>query len=571
MLLRTLSLIYGFCVTLTISAQDYPQNYFRNPLDIPVSLAGNFGEIRPNHFHAGLDLKTGQEGLKVHAAADGYVSRIKVSPTGYGKVVYITHPNGYVTVYGHLSRFSGALTKYARDAQYSNENYEIELFPKEGELPVSKGDIIALSGNTGNSGGPHVHFEIRDAKTEYPINPLLFGLNVPDTVKPVIRSLVIYPIGPGSRVNNSNKPLHIIPGGGKKQTEPAPIVLSGSCAFGIQTNDRENKSGENQVYSIEVQCDGKTIYRADMKSIGFSESRFVNAYADFSEKKTSGQTIQRCFLIKNNPLGIYKDVADSGRISLKNDGSKHTFRFIVKDFPGNSRTAELVCTGGPAAEQTLPMPACHSCFQPFSFRQPDILQVEIPAGAMYEDYVFVCVPQSPKLHPAYTTEFRLMNETVPLQDNITLRLKTTGLDSVSALQAVVVKEEKNGSLSSFGGTWSAGWMTVQTKEFGTYGIVLDKTPPALSLTYPAAVKNGRARLVKGKQIQLSVSDNLSGLKSYRAAIDGKWVLMEYEPKQKRLSIDTDDAGIFSGEHELEVEAMDGVKNKSVIRFNFLKE
>jgi hypothetical protein len=568
--MRTLFLVFSIFITLSISAQDYSQGYFRNPLDIPVSLAGNFGEIRPNHFHAGIDLKTGREGLKVHAAADGYVSRIKVSPTGYGKVVYITHPNGYMTVYGHLSRFSGALIQYVRDAQYGNKNYEIELFPKAGELPVHQGDVIALSGNTGNSGGPHVHFEIRDAKTEYPINPLLFGLNVPDTVKPVIRSIVIYPLGIDSRVNKSGKPVHVPVSGTHKQTDLLPFELTGACAFGIETSDRENKSGENQVYSIEMQCDGKTIYSAAMKTIGFAESRYVNAYSDFLEKKTNGKTIQRCFLVKNNPLDIYKEVVDSGRVFLKNDGSRHHFRFVVKDYSGNTRSAELECTGGAMPKIPSPALAQHSCLQPFQLSRPD-MQVEIPAGALYEDYTFVYIPQNTRLQPSYSTEYKLMNEAVPLQDNITIKLKTKGLDSLSARQAVIVKEEKNGSLSSFGGSWSAGWMTTQTKEFGTYGIALDKTPPSLALSYPTADKTGHAHLGKGKQIQLIVSDNLSGLKNYAARIDGEWVLMEYEPKQKRLTIDTVDAGIVSGEHVLEVEAVDGVKNKSTLRLKFVMQ
>ena len=141
----------------------YPKNYFRSPLDIPMSLSGNFGEIRPNHFHSGLDLRTNsREGLNIYAVADGYVSRIKVSPYGYGKAIYITHPNGYVSVYGHLSAYSGAIAEYIKKAQYEKESFEVELFPAKDEIKVTKGQVIAFSGNTGGSGGPHLHFEIRD-------------------------------------------------------------------------------------------------------------------------------------------------------------------------------------------------------------------------------------------------------------------------------------------------------------------------------------------------------------------------------------------------------------------------
>ena len=184
-----------FCISIQGYSQGpYPKNYFSSPIpDSLLQLAGNFGEIRPNHFHAGLDIRTAnQEGMKILAVADGYVSRIKISATGYGKCLYITHPNGFVSVYGHLKSYNDSIGKFAKAAQYALELFEIEVFPKENELPVKKGQLVALSGNTGGSSGPHLHFEMRDEKTESAINPLLFGYNVKDNIKPVIKALYLY-------------------------------------------------------------------------------------------------------------------------------------------------------------------------------------------------------------------------------------------------------------------------------------------------------------------------------------------------------------------------------------------
>ncbi len=234
-----------FCQFIFAQTQ-YPKDYFAPPLDIPMQLSGNFGELRPNHFHAGFDLKTNQrEGLNVYAIAEGYVSRIKISTFGNGKCIYITHPNGYTSVYGHLQTTLGAIQDYVQKTHYKEKAFEIEMFPKPGELPVTKGQLIALSGNTGSSEGPHLHFEIRDTKSEFVINPMFFGYdkNINDTKKPTISSLYVYPMD-NTTVNQSRQPLLLKVSLQKDGTYLASKVkANGKIGFGINAVDFDNVSG----------------------------------------------------------------------------------------------------------------------------------------------------------------------------------------------------------------------------------------------------------------------------------------------------------------------------------------
>src|SRR5690606_21178437 len=305
-----LILFFLFFTSTILSAQNnYPQDYFGSPLEIPLILSGNFAELRSNHFHSGLDLKTQQRiGLKVLAAADGYVSRIKIQHYGYGKTLYVTHPNGYTTVYAHLSEYSSIIEAYVKKHQYEVESYEIEMFPATGELLVSKGELIAYSGNTGGSGGPHLHFEIRD-KDELPMNPLLFGYDIKDTSKPVISSLYVYPLGEGSSVNNSLRrqklKLTLLKNG---DYGAESVTALGDIGFAINTFDRQDLAANaNGVYNIQTFINGSQNFEVDFRKFSFDETNRLNRFIDYEHFKTAKERIQKLFN-DNNDLSILKSI-----------------------------------------------------------------------------------------------------------------------------------------------------------------------------------------------------------------------------------------------------------------------
>jgi len=331
---------------IDFAQSEYPQDYFRSPLEIPLVLSGTFGELRSNHFHSGMDIKTQQrQGLKVYAAADGYVSRIKISHFGYGKALYITHPNGYTTVYAHLKSFEETIERYIKKLQYEAESYEIEVFPKPDELKISKGEVIALSGNTGSSGGPHLHFEIRDNQ-ERPINPMLFGLKAKDSKKPFISSIYAYPKNENSFINGENKrvELRLIPHkNGDYSVEN--IDAYGDIGFGIETYDQlDLANNKNGVSNIQSSFNGNKNFEIDFRRFSFSESKHINRLIDYEIYKTKRNRIQKLFVEPKNPLSLYKNVSNNGYLSIE-DSTASVLKIRVKDFNDNDTWITIPISG----------------------------------------------------------------------------------------------------------------------------------------------------------------------------------------------------------------------------------
>ena len=341
----TLAILIGIS---TLAQNKYPKDYFRSPLNIPIKLSGTFGELRNNHFHAGIDIKTNHRtGLKVYATADGYVSRIKVALWGYGKTIYITHPNGYTSVYAHLSKFGDGIQEYVKNIQYQKESYETgNMYPEENKILVKKGEIIAYSGRTGGYVAPHLHYEIRDTKTEHIINPMLLGLKIQDSIAPRINKLMAYYIGSNSRINRSTKKQSLSI---KKDTLNSYITsrisASGKIGFGINAYDFLGKeSNKNGVYSIEMLVNGKRHYYHDLETFSFPESKYINLLIDYPHYASYKSRIQKTFLEKENKLSIYKGLINDGIIDVK-DGFNYQVDIITKDFKGNTSSIKIPVIG----------------------------------------------------------------------------------------------------------------------------------------------------------------------------------------------------------------------------------
>ena len=323
-----------FLLASQVIFAQYPKDYFRSPLDIPINLSGTFGELRPNHFHSGLDIRTNNvEGLPVYAAADGIIIRIKVSTFGYGKALYIAHPNGYTTVYGHLQKFSDKIEAYVKEQQYKQKSYEVELYPST--LKVSKSDIIALSGNSGGSGGPHLHFEFRDTATEKIINPMAFGMSklIKDEMNPVISSLMVYPANDSTSVNKSKAPVSLSL---QKQVDgtflASKVYARGKIGFALNSYDLSTNSyNKNGIYKVATYINGSPNFKYEFDSFSFDESKHINYFIDFNRYKKLKQRFQKLFIKESYPLSLVSGNAKNGFLDIKSNVN-YTFKIEVFDF-----------------------------------------------------------------------------------------------------------------------------------------------------------------------------------------------------------------------------------------------
>lgn len=550
LILFTISMFY------VQSQQNYPTEYFQKPLNIPLILAGTFGELRTNHFHAGLDFRTQQkEGFDVLAAAQGYVSRIKVSHWGYGKAIYITHPNGYTTVYGHLKKFSNSIESYINKKQYKKESFEIQVFPKPHELIVKKGEIIAISGATGGYVGPHLHFEIRDTQTEKPINPLLFGLKIKDTRAPKINVLMGYPLDDQAQINQYNIPLKLsykkMPNGVLLADK---ITASGLIGFGINTFDRQDDAwNKNGIYNLKMFVNDALIYEHEVESFSFSESRQLNLLIDYKRYKGLNQRVQRCFIVPKNNLSIYKNCIDNGQIFIQ-DGLTYTVKLIASDFSGNKTTLQIPIVGKQQAivitkkDNRTEYPIIAAGFNKFIL---DDVTVAFPKNTFYndtyldlkmEDSIAYIHQSNIPLHKKYTLTFDVSNFSPEEREHLFIAKYSS---KNKPFYVRTVKKEHT--------------FYTTTKDLGKYKLLKDEKKPTIQFL---GFKNNQ--WISSKQhLKVKISDNFSGIKKYRGEINGEWILMEYSPKTKILTYDFNDKNFHTTKHELRITLIDNAGNKTV--------
>jgi len=562
--MRLLLLIF-FLSCISLNAQNnYPQDYFGNPLDVTLVLSGTFAELRANHFHSGLDIKTQQRvGLNVLAAADGFVSRIKVSHFGYGKALYITHPNGYTTVYGHLRKFAPEIEALVKKQQYEKESYEVEFFPSIQDVLVEKGEIIAYSGNSGGSGGPHLHFEIRD-KGERPINPMLFGIDIKDTTKPNIRSAYVYTIGDSSYVNNSRakQKLRLIPQSGGDYTIES-IEAYGHIGFGIVASDRQDlASNRNGLYNIQTFYNGNKNFEIDFSRFSFSETKHLNRLIDYEEYKTNKQRIQKLFVQPNNPLSMYKDVENNGFITVI-DSTSSIYKVRIKDYKNNDSWLTINIKGTKIQdvkpEQIKTTPYYIYADQLTTLKEENVT-LEIFKDTFYDDFYI---------------DFEVANDTLklgkdlrPLQKSFKINFDISNYANEDKNKLYIAELVGYYKRPSYSRTKREGnTLTTYSKYLGMYALTVDTLVPTIK---PINFQNEKW-LSKFRFLKVKIEDELSGISNYRATVNGKWILMEYDYKTKTLTHDFNDGVITETKNNLKIIVTDNVGNNSTFEAVFYRK
>ena len=557
--------LFTLLFACSIFAQiDYPKDYFRSPLDIPMQLSGNFGELRPNHFHAGFDLKTLQkEGLNVYAVADGYVSRIKISTFGNGKAIYITHSNGYTSVYGHLQRATDEIEDLIKKTHYSEQSFEIEMFLKPGQLVVKKGQRIALSGNSGSSEGPHLHFEFRDNVTENIINPMLFGYDkmLKDTKKPLISNIYVYPLDDETTVNQSKRPLLlnlVLKKDGTYQSDK--VVTNGRIGFGINASDYDDVSyNKNGVYKVQSFYNGTPNFGYQFDTYSFDEMRYINAFIDYSRYKKMQQRVQKLFMKNPFNLSIIKTDKTNGIIAVARNLTA-LYRIEVSDFYGNLTTVSI-----PIKQEALTaIIGKEPIFSKYLVKanndsnfSKENISVFFPAGTFYEDFYLNFDVKNDTLF--------LHDDTVPAHSNFTISIEDSKFTEAQRGKVFVasINDKKTSYIPSYR---KDHVFTAKVKTLGKFALVLDIIAPKISIAKPIEGK----WLSDKKLLQLSISDGLSGVKSYNGYLNDKWVLFEYDNKTRKITHDFTDGIVAEGRNDLKIIVIDNMGNSTIFGTHFFR-
>ncbi|MEL0456083.1 M23 family metallopeptidase [Flavobacteriaceae bacterium SZ-1-7] len=550
--------------SLFASAQsNYPQDYFSNPLEIPLVLSGTFAELRSNHFHSGLDIKTQQRtGLNVKAVASGFVSRIKVSHYGYGKALYITHPNGYTSVYAHLQKFALEIEAYVKKYQYEQESYEIELFPRADELQVEKDNLVAYSGNSGGSGGPHLHFEIRD-KEERPMNPMLFGIDVKDTTVPVVKSLYVYPLDENAFINNSQSKQKLrLTALNNGDYVAESIQAIGKIGFGISTIDRQDlAANSNGVYNIQTFVNGSRNFELDFQCFSFDETKHINQLIDYEHFSKNKERLQKLFK-KNNPLSILKSTINDGVLSIQ-DSTNSVYKIRVADYKNNESWVTIQIKGSknsisqPEAPKTTPY--FIKANETTNLKSGNV-SVDFYKNTFYEDFYI---------------DFEVKNDTLKLHDDVVATMKDFTISyDVSQYNSQDIEKLYIARLigyrqyPSYTYTKKQGnILTASTKKLGTYALAMDTIKPAITASN---FKDGQW-LSKYRFLEVKIDDDESGISNYRATVNGKWILIEYDYKTKTLTHDFNDGIITDTQNNLKVIVTDNVGNNSTFEALFYRK
>lgn len=633
---KSLLTIFISLIFLNIQAQkiqlSYPKGYFLFPINPNQQnfLAGGMGDLRSDHFHAGIDIKTqGREGLPVYATGDGYISEVRVQTSGYGNVIFITHPNGFVSVYGHLKTFAEPLASYIRKKRLESQTFEIKLLLQPDEFKVSRGQIIGLSGNTGGSAGPHLHFEIRDTRNNI-LNPLNFGFKeIQDSVPPIFQQLIIKTLTTDSRINGEfGKQLyHPTKISNGKYSLNQSIIANGEIGFEMLSVDKMNgTNNSNGITCTELFIDGKEVYYSHLEQFPNEVSHDINIHNDYGIEQTRGLRFQKLFQDDgNNELPIYKPSISRGKLSIE-DGELHQITIKIWDAYENGSTINFTVKGeksessktvSPNAfpviinqsieDNTLVIKARNlktinsiaslkfvksSIDLPISYVKnneavylwdlkkglPDSVSIDglvkatnfrkmiVPNQfkSFISDDIVVNFDERSLYDTLYLqTELigntiKIAENTIPLKGKISVKI-TPPFQEINYAKTSIYYKFKNAK-SYLKTTWVNNQAQFEAKRLGNFEILIDTIPPKASIIR----KNP-------DEFSMRIGDNLSGVKSFKAFVNNKFVLTDYDAKQAKLwSIKSDSAQKFYGDLRLELEDNQGNRIRFETKIDSIK-
>ena len=579
------SLFYLLVSGVSLKAQ--PE--FGAPFDFPLLLSGNFGELRSNHFHGGLDFKTqGVVGKPLLAIADGYISKVTVTPGGYGNAIYITHDNGYTSVHGHLDRFLPEIARLVREKQYREQSFVVTLEFGPEQFRVRRGDVVAYAGNTGYSFGPHLHMEIRTTDTNEPIDPLPFYKHlITDNIAPRATHIMVYGdnrvgrtdfVGDSKEVKEVDGKVIFKARASEQESSPLELLQQaqprlnhvnfqfsifnslyawGRISAAISANDYMDGTTNNYgVRYVRLYVDDKLVSHSDVDRVSFDEDLLINSWTDYHVQRTTGRWYMRSTISENNELRMLHADTSNGWVNINEERDYH-FRYELEDLYGNLATYRFVVRG-----KHMPMDApLHNHLYYMDASRDNRFyaggtELWLPNGTLFEDVelAYDVTPSDTDL----TAHYRLSDTRVPLRQSAELTIPVLPHADIDASKLYVARVDGN-QRHYCGGTYRYGRITTNIKELTTYTVCVDTIAPKVTPI-------GEATWKKRGTIAFRISDGETGIRSYRGTIDGRWVLFQYSSKTARLTCDLRAEGIAPGKHTIEVVVEDMRRNKRVVSF-----